>query len=252
MTTPIVDGTPPQRAANPSVDTRLTPSVGAFARAAEGSSSVRDTAALFTSMLQNSMLDSITAIGDESTDAPDDASADVGIDMAALFGGELRALGSTGLGDASSGVSTLSTPGVITPPTVRSDSGAAANAATVAGVARKIGVDPVAAVAMMLVESGGNAHAVGDGGTSFGLFQLHEGGMLTAAGLSRDEAFDPATNAKVSLTSLAHQYAIGPRRSAGTIAAASQRPADAAGYARRVDGMMDRARALLADAGVSG
>jgi len=106
-------------------------------------------------------------------------------------------------------------------------------------------VDPVAAVAMMLVESGGNARSVGDGGTSFGLFQLHEGGMLTAAGLTSAQAFDPRTNATVSLKSLAHERAQGPNRSPGTIAAASQRPADPAGYARKVDAMMDRARALL-------
>jgi hypothetical protein len=70
--------------------------------------------------------------------------------------------------------------------------------------------------------------------------------MLTAAGLSAQQAFDPATNARVSLTSLAHQYVIGPNRTPGAIAAASQRPADPAGYAQRVDGMMDRARTLLA------
>jgi hypothetical protein len=123
--------------------------------------------------------------------------------------------------------------------------GAKENAQVVASVAAKVGVDPVTAVAMMLVESGGNNRAVGDGGTSFGLFQLHEGGMLTSAGLTRDQAFDPATNAAVSLRSLKHQFDIGPNRSPGEIAAASQRPADQVGYAQKVNATMDRARQLL-------
>jgi soluble lytic murein transglycosylase-like protein len=123
---------------------------------------------------------------------------------------------------------------------------AAANARVVAQVAREQGVDPTVAVAMMLVESGGRANAVGDGGTSFGLFQLHEGGMLTAAGLSSTQAFDPRTNAAVALKSYAHEWSKGhARRSPGEIAAASQRPADPVGYAAKVDAAMDRARALL-------
>ena len=127
------------------------------------------------------------------------------------------------------------------------DAGAAANAKVVAQVAREKGVDPVAAVAMMLVESGGRSKAVGDGGTSFGLFQLHEGGMLTAAGLTKEQAFDPRTNASVSLSSLRHEWDKGhATRTAGQIAAASQRPADPVGYAAKVDGAMGRARALLA------
>ncbi|MCW2921919.1 MAG: hypothetical protein JWL76_1793 [Thermoleophilia bacterium] len=126
------------------------------------------------------------------------------------------------------------------------DRGAAANAQIVAQVAREKGVDPVAAVAMMLVESGGRSTASGDGGTSFGLFQLHEGGMLTAAGLTKEQAFDPRTNASVSLSSLRHEWDKGhASRTPGQIAAASQRPADPVGYAAKVDGAMDRARALL-------
>ena len=159
----------------------------------------------------------------------------------ALGGGAAAAAIGAAPAGAATGVAALSAPPAITP-----DAGARANALTVAEVAREQGVDPVAAVAMMLVESGGNAHAVGDGGTSFGLFQLHEGGMLTAAGISSQQAFDPRTNARVSLASLAHEQAKGANRTPGEIAAASQRPADPAGYARRVDAMLDRARALLA------
>jgi hypothetical protein len=304
MTNPLVSGATPQRALTTPPGTASTPAVGSTAPAAAPAaapSKASQTAALFTTLLQNSMLDSVMAIndgsGDDDADSADSADGASGVssstDLSSLLGSagltdtsaassansgaaalglDLSSLGLTGDqaasfesqlqgllgasalggGAAAGGAAAPGTTGVsgadaasaaanLTP-----DAGAAANAQTVAGVATKLGVDPVAAVAMMLVESGGNAHSVGDNGTSFGLFQLHEGGMLTAAGLTSQQAFDPATNARVSLTSLAHQYAIGPDRSAGTIAAASQRPADPAGYAVRVDAMMDRARALLA------
>lgn len=137
---------------------------------------------------------------------------------------------------------------VETPP---ANGSVAANAATVATVARKHGVPADLAVAMMLVESGGNRRAVGDGGTSFGLFQLHEGGMLTAAGLTREQAFDPATNANVSLRSLAAELRKGGDRTPGQVAAASQRPADPVGYAQKVNDALPRARGLLQQAGVT-
>ena len=47
---------------------------------------------------------------------------------------------------------------------------------TVTSVAEQEGVSPALALAIMMQESAGNPQAVGDGGTSFGLFQLHEGG----------------------------------------------------------------------------
>lgn len=121
------------------------------------------------------------------------------------------------------------------------------NVRTVVDVAHQVGVDPQLAVAMMLVESGGDNRAVGDRGTSFGLYQLHRGGMLTDAGLTREEAFDPRTNAEVSLGNLAR---IDDRYSdPGRAAAASQRPAHPADYARRVNASMDEAARLMALAG---
>jgi hypothetical protein len=44
-------------------------------------------------------------------------------------------------------------------------------------------------------ESGGNTNATGDGGTSFGLFQLHRGGLL--GNLTPEQARDPLTAARV-------------------------------------------------------
>lgn len=118
------------------------------------------------------------------------------------------------------------------------------NVKTVVEVAKEVGVDPKLAVAMMLVESGGDNRAVGDGGTSFGLFQLHKGGMLTDAGLTKEQAFDPATNAKVSLGNLAKidQNYSDP----GKAAAASQRPAEPGEYAKKVNASMDEAAELIA------
>lgn len=156
-----------------------------------------------------------------------------GMDIAALLSGA----------QASSGTAQLNAP-----VTGHGTHGAAANAQVVAAAAARHGADPTLAVAMMLVESGGNEHAVGDGGTSFGLFQLHQGGMLTAAGLSPAQAFDPATNANVAMRSLAATARSRPHADPGTIAAASQRPADQAGYAVKVNAAMAEARRLLGQA----
>ncbi len=154
-----------------------------------------------------------------------------------LFGGAAEAAGQAG-----TAASLLNAPVTSAGPVSAS---AGDNAKVVARIAAQRGVDPTLAVAMMLVESGGNASAVGDGGTSFGLFQLHEGGMLTGAGLSPQQAFDPATNADVALRSLAREAANGGNRTPGQVAAASQRPADKVGYAAKVDAAMAQARSLL-------
>ncbi|MFN8613456.1 MAG: transglycosylase SLT domain-containing protein [Vulcanimicrobiota bacterium] len=116
-----------------------------------------------------------------------------------------------------------------------------ANARIVAEVARQKGVDPVTAVACMLVESGGSNAATGDNGTSFGLFQLHRGGEL--GNMSEAEARDPRRNAEVALSVFAANK--GKYSDPGQLAAASQRPADREGYARKVDAMLPEARRLL-------
>lgn len=65
--------------------------------------------------------------------------------------------------------------------------------------AHQAGVDPVRAVAIALEESGGDPHAVGDQGSSYGLFQLHKGGALGS--LTPQQAQDPYTNAMAVLPS---------------------------------------------------
>lgn len=106
--------------------------------------------------------------------------------------------------------------------------------AIVEKIATSLGVDPNLALATMKVESGGNPTAVGDGGTSFGLFQLHEGGELGS--MTAQQAFNPATNAQTALSQFAAVQAANPTLTdPGSIAAAAQRPANPGGYAAEVN-----------------
>ena len=121
------------------------------------------------------------------------------------------------------------------------------SAQVVAKVARELGVDPATAVSAMLVESGGNPRAVGDGGTSFGLFQLHKGGELDYniynRSLTKEEAFDPELNARVALSVFKQNQ--DRYRDPGTLAARSQRPADQEGYAQMVNANLSVAKKLI-------
>lgn len=104
--------------------------------------------------------------------------------------------------------------------------------------------DPTLAVATALQESGLDPQAVGDQGTSFGLFQLHRGGELGS--LTPTEAFDPRTNAAVALQTFERTEAkYGTFNDPGALAAASQRPADRVGYAQAVDSHLQDAESLL-------
>lgn len=98
--------------------------------------------------------------------------------------------------------------------------------------AAKHGVDLVLAQATAWVESGLNPHAIGDDDTSFGLYQLHEGGELD--NLSVDQAFEPSLNADVALSQFAATHAA-TGLEGGALAAAAQRPADPKAYATMID-----------------
>lgn len=108
-------------------------------------------------------------------------------------------------------------------------------------VAKELGVDPVLALAAGMVESSLLNTAVGDGGESFGVLQLNVNGQLGK--LSPAQAFNPYTNARVALSTFALNQS--KYTDPGELAAASQRPADPEGYARKVNAAMDDARALL-------
>lgn len=106
----------------------------------------------------------------------------------------------------------------------------------VANVARQYGIPPRVAWAIGRVESGNNPYRVGDNGTSFGYFQLHEGGEL--GNHSEQWAFNVRNNAETSLSRVAAVRKQHPDWSWGRVAAAAQRPADQAGYARKVDAIL--------------
>jgi hypothetical protein len=110
--------------------------------------------------------------------------------------------------------------------------------ASVLKVAKQKGVDPVLALAAAMQESGLNPNAKGDynkkgRATSFGIYQLHEGGEL--GNMTAKQAFDATTNAKFALAEFAKVAKAHPGWSPGEIAAAAQRPADRVGYARDVN-----------------
>lgn len=96
------------------------------------------------------------------------------------------------------------------------------------------GVDPRLALATAQNESGLNPTAVGDGGTSFGLYQLHQGGEL--GNLTPAQAYVPTTNAAVALSVLGQVVKANPNiGDPGTLAAMAQRPANPGAYASSVD-----------------
>ncbi len=105
--------------------------------------------------------------------------------------------------------------------------------AAIIGTADQFGVDPLTALATALAESGLNPTAVGDQGTSFGLFQLHQGGELGS--LTPAQAFDPYINAGVALSNFASVAGSDPGLSPAALAAAAQRPADPTAYAATVN-----------------
>ena len=122
------------------------------------------------------------------------------------------------------------------------------NAQVIAKVAREYGVDPVLAVADAIHESNLNAgNATGDGGTSFGLYQLHVNGELPAdwnpGAPNHAKAFDPEANARIAL---ARFRDLKGKYSGGELAFHAERPANEGAYVKAVEANYDEARRLLA------
>jgi hypothetical protein len=120
---------------------------------------------------------------------------------------------------------------------------------TIVETAEKYGVDPILAVATAIQESNLNPFAIGDNGTSFGLFQLHRGGEL--GNLTPQEAFVPRTNAEVAISTMAQFQATHPELRGGALAAAAQRPANPSAYALSVDSLMSEAEQLINGIGIT-
>lgn len=108
--------------------------------------------------------------------------------------------------------------------------------------AEHYGVPPAVMFADAQQESGLNPKAVGDQGTSFGLFQEHEGGELTSVAFAEN----PVDAANLAASNFAGMRAQMPNATWGQIVAASQRPADQAGYASSVNAKLGKAGTLPA------
>lgn len=103
----------------------------------------------------------------------------------------------------------------------------------ITGIAEKYGVNPLLAIATAIHESGLNPKAIGDNGTSFGLYQLHEGGEL--GNMTPQQAYDPTTNATVAISHMAAVMKAQPNLQGGALAAAAQRPANQTAYASAIN-----------------
>ena len=112
-------------------------------------------------------------------------------------------------------------------------------------------VPPMFLKAVMLIESGGRPDAVGDGGQSVGLFQLHEMGYGYGMGDSR---FDPEANAARAARGLAEAWQAGER--AGFSGEQALRAAydysfnPGGGFAYQGDALVNAYNTLRADQGL--
>lgn len=113
---------------------------------------------------------------------------------------------------------------------------------------RQYGIAPETLIATTLVESGGNLRAVGDGGTSYGPYQMHRGGRLGS--YTPEQAYDPYLSTRLA----AQEFAAFKRKgySGGALAAAAQRPADPSGYAAKVNARIAEARRIMQGGGITG
>lgn len=112
--------------------------------------------------------------------------------------------------------------------------------AAIAQAAKRYGVPYQLALATANQESGLNPYSEGDYSngqpTSFGLFQLHEGGEL--GNLTPQQAFNPTTNANTALSEFQSVMQANPglvSTNPGEVAALAQRPADPSAYAASID-----------------
>jgi len=116
---------------------------------------------------------------------------------------------------------------------------------------QKYNVPPLFLKSVMLIESGGQPDAVGDGGHSVGLFQLHDQGYGAGMGDSR---FDPEANADRAARGLAEAWHAGER--AGYTGEYAVRAAynysfnPGGGFAYQGDALVERYNQLLAGQGL--
>lgn len=127
-----------------------------------------------------------------------------------------------------------------TPPPATPASGSGAVYEAIARAAKENGVPLGLALAIAQHESGFDAgNTTGDNGHSWGLYQLYDKGEGAGMGNRR---LDPYTNASTALKVVGQVLKANPGLSWGEIAAKAQRPADPAGYATTINGIVSRAR----------
>ena len=96
-------------------------------------------------------------------------------------------------------------------------------------------------LATALVESGGRLDAVGDSGHSYGPYQMHDAGR--GAGWSRQARMDPNRSTQAAVREFQEFYRRGAR--GADLAYRAQRPADRAGYMRKINQYLPEARRIL-------
>ena len=109
---------------------------------------------------------------------------------------------------------------------------------------KQYGVDPAVLIATTIVESGGRLDAVGDGGKSYGPYQMYQGGRLKTAGFTPQQAMNPYMSTRAA----AQEFATYARKGykGAELAVRAQRPADYAGYMRKINAALPTAKAYLA------
>ncbi len=118
---------------------------------------------------------------------------------------------------------------------------------------QKYNVPPLFLKAVMLIESGGRPDAVGDGGHSVGLYQLHDQGYGHGMG---DLRFDPEANADRAARGLSEAWHAGER--AGYTGEYAVRAAydysfnPGGGFAYQGDALVRTYNQLLAEQGLAG
>lgn len=114
-------------------------------------------------------------------------------------------------------------------------------ASVISRVARSYNIPPEVALALGMYESGLDPTRIGDQGSSFGIYQLHQGGELG----KHDQrwAFNVENNAKQALGVVAQVRAQHPDWDWGSVVAAAQRPADQAAEAAAVNSIVNNYQA---------
>lgn len=107
-------------------------------------------------------------------------------------------------------------------------------------VATGLGVPVSLAIAIAQHESGLNPNAVGDNGSSFGLYQLHRGGELGSMAPEQVMGDEKGMflNAYTALSRVAYVLKQNPSASPGDIAAMAQRPANPGAYAATINALL--------------